>query len=64
MMKTLAKFFGAAAALVTVSAFAHPGHEHHALQSSSHFIADSLMAVGAVVVAVMIVRSLVRRNDS
>ena len=63
MMKTLVKLFGAASALVTTSAFAHPGHEHHALQSSSHFVADSMMAVGAVVVALLVVRSLVRRND-
>lgn len=64
MMKTLVKLFGAAISLVSVSAFAHPGHEHHALQSSSHFVADSLMAVGAVVLAVLVVRSLMRRNDS
>ncbi len=64
MMKNLVKLIGAAATFVTVSAFAHPGHEHHALQSNSHFIADSLMAVGAVVVVMLIARSFVRRNDS
>ncbi len=64
MMKTLVKLLGAAATFVTVSAVAHPGHEHHALQSSSHFVADTLMAVGVVVVALLIVRSFVRRNES
>ncbi len=64
MMKTLVKLLGTAATLVAVSAAAHPGHEHHALQSSSHFVVDSLMAVGAVVVTLLIVRALVRRNDS
>lgn len=60
-MKT-AKIFGAAAALSSVSVWAHPGHEHHALQSSSHFVADSLLAVGAAAVAVLLVRALIRRN--
>lgn len=64
MMKTLVKLLGAAAVFVTVSAVAHPGHEHHALQSSSHFVADTFVAVGAVVVALLVVRSLVRRNES
>ncbi len=64
MMKTLVKLLGAAATFVTVSAVAHPGHEHHALQSSSHFVADTLLAVGVVAVALLIVRSFVRRNES
>ncbi|MFK8032021.1 MAG: hypothetical protein AB8G18_17455 [Gammaproteobacteria bacterium] len=63
-MKILGKILGAAAALTSVSALAHPGHEHHALQSSAHYVADSMMAVGAVVVAVLIVRALLRRNES
>ena len=64
MMKTLVKLLGGAATFVSVAAVAHPGHEHHALQSSSHFFADTLMAVGVVVVALLIVRSFVRRNES
>ncbi len=64
MMKTLVKLLGTAATFVAVSAAAHPGHEHHALQSSSHFVVDSLVAIGAVAVAIWVVRSLVRRNDS
>lgn len=64
MMKTLVKLLGAAATFVTVSAVAHPGHEHHALQSSTHFVAETLMVVGAVAVALLIVRTFVRRNDS
>ena len=63
-MKILGKILGAVAALTSVSALAHPGHEHHALQSSSHFVADSLMALGAVVVALLIARALLRRNQS
>lgn len=62
-MKILAKIFSAAAVFTSVSALAHPGHEHHALQSSSHFVAESMMAVGAVVVAILIVRVLIRRNE-
>lgn len=61
-MKTQ-KLFAAAAALGSVSVWAHPGHEHHALQSSSHFVADSLMVVSVVVVALLIARAVVRKNQ-
>ena len=64
MMKKLVKVMGALATFVSVSALAHPGHQHHALQSGFHAVTDTLLVLGAVVVAVGIVFAFIRRNQS
>ncbi len=64
MMKKLVKSIGAASLFVSASALAHPGHQHHALQSSSHAITDTLLVLGLVVAAVTIIGALIRRNES
>ncbi len=64
MMKKRLKTIGAASMFVSVSALAHPGHQHHALQSSSHAVTDTLLVLSAVVVAVGIVSAFIRRNES
>ena len=64
MMKKLVKSIGVASMFVSVSALAHSGHQHHVLQSSSHAVTDTMLVLGAVVVAAGIVGAFIRRNES
>ncbi len=64
MMKKLVKSIGAVSLFVSVSAMAHPGHQHHALQSSSHAVTGTLLVLGLVVLAVGMVSAFIRRNES